>query len=115
MTWTESRSYCQSISGDLATWGMRNASTRNWIIENVVRPGAYVHYWIGLSDIEQEGIWKYIDGVNATAANTDFADGEPNDSLGDADCARLQRENNYRMDDDNCGQNYRAICERTLN
>nr|CAB3263208.1 uncharacterized protein LOC104266258 [Phallusia mammillata] len=115
MTWAQSRSYCQSIGGDLATWGMRDSSTRNSIIRNSLRPGPDVHYWIGLSDIDREGVWKYVDGVKRTNANTDFADGEPNDSKGGQDCARLWQEENYQMDDEDCGQNYRAICERTLN
>nr|CAB3231615.1 C-type lectin domain family 4 member F-like [Phallusia mammillata] len=115
MAWADSRSYCQSIGSDLATWGMRNASIRNWIIENLLRPRPDNGYWIGLSDIEQEGVWKYVDGVAITTTNTDFAVGEPSSGLPGEDCAHLWWERNYQMNDNLCSEYMLAICERIPN
>uniref|UniRef100_A0A4W5LAZ3 C-type lectin domain-containing protein n=1 Tax=Hucho hucho TaxID=62062 RepID=A0A4W5LAZ3_9TELE len=45
--------------------------------------GAFV--WIGLSDLETEGIWKWVDGTPLT---TGYWDGQPN-NLGDQDCVEF--------------------------
>ena len=74
-------------------------------------PGEQV--WIGLSDIEQEGYFVYIDGEPATSDNTGWASGEPNNSHGE-DCGGI----NYyifphnKANDVSCGNNYYALCER---
>ncbi|KAK7925833.1 hypothetical protein WMY93_008143 [Mugilogobius chulae] len=55
MTWQESRQYCQQRGADLS------------IITSVqeqefARVAFKEHRWIGLSDLEQEGVWKWVDG-----------------------------------------------------
>nr|CAB3231614.1 C-type lectin domain family 4 member F-like [Phallusia mammillata] len=113
--WADAREYCQSIGGDLATWGMRNATVRNSIIENVLRPAPPSSYWIGLSDLDQEGVWKYVDGVAVTSNNTDFSTGQPDNRGSGQDCGWLYFNYNFQMDDGSCADNGLAICERILN
>ena len=45
--------------------------------------------WIGLSDIETEGSFVFLDGVVSTASNTGWAPEEPNDGGQNEDCAHL--------------------------
>lgn len=47
---------------------------------NRINAGAFV--WIGLSDLETEGIWKWVDGTPLT---TGYRDGQPN-NLGPGLC-----------------------------
>nr|CAB3231613.1 C-type lectin domain family 4 member F-like [Phallusia mammillata] len=114
--WTDARKYCQSIGGDLATWGMRNATVRNWIVTNLLQTQPAADYWVGLDDIEHEGVWNYIDGFPVTENNTDFNTGEPNNiggpGLYNADCGHLNQIYTYKMDDHDCQRNQSAICER---
>nr|CAB3231610.1 C-type lectin domain family 4 member F-like [Phallusia mammillata] len=111
--WANARKYCQSIGGDLATWGMRNATVRNWIVANMLQTGGPLYYFIGLNDLEQEGVWNYVDGVPVTKNNTNFFPGEPNGGRG-AHCAGLSYYYGYVMDDLNCYLRQSAICERLL-
>lgn len=83
------------------------------IINNLLQ-GTLKSYWIGLSDIETEGVWKYVDGVVATPENSNFGKGEPNTNGGDpnSDCGQLYVGQSYTMDDVNCSLQQLAVCER---
>lgn len=85
------------------------------IINKLVSPVTRDSLWIGLSDLQKEGDWKYVDGVPATITNTNFASGEPNNGgTGgkNADCGQLWDQIKYQMDDDVCEVVKAAICER---
>ncbi|RXM91232.1 C-type lectin domain family 4 member F [Acipenser ruthenus] len=72
------------------------------------------HYWIGLSDKEEEGDWRWVDGtaINKTYWNTDL--NEPNNhaegSLEGEDCAVLNS-NSRSWFDVPCGYRYKWICQ----
>uniref|UniRef100_A0A4W5RLT0 C-type lectin domain-containing protein n=1 Tax=Hucho hucho TaxID=62062 RepID=A0A4W5RLT0_9TELE len=51
--------------------------------------GKDVHFWIGLTDSEMEGIWKWVDGTTPTT--TFWSRGEPNNSAGEEDCVVFNR------------------------
>ena len=46
-------------------------------------------YWIGLSDLVQDGTWRWQES-NKEPSYTNWAEGEPNDLNGDADCCMKQ-------------------------
>ncbi|KAJ0022148.1 hypothetical protein NQD34_009637, partial [Periophthalmus magnuspinnatus] len=53
-TWEESRSYCQEYGGDLIVINSNEEQEFVKLYED--------NKWIGLSDRETEGVWKWVDG-----------------------------------------------------
>jgi hypothetical protein len=64
-------------------------------------------WWLGLDDRDEEGVFRWIDG---DIADFQFwADGEPNDSGGDEDCAHFY--DGERWNDIYCDATMGVICE----
>jgi len=76
-------------------------------------PGDFTS-WIGLSDLQQQGTFLYLDGVPATTANTGWASGEP--SSKSENCAMLNyyRQPHNTVNDSVCGNDNYALCEKPL-
>lgn len=69
-------------------------------------------YWIGLSDIIQEGTYVW----QTTQQRPDFADwgsDEPNDLHHNEDCIELYQMKNFHWNDAPCSVKSRFICEIT--
>ncbi|XP_038153364.1 CD209 antigen-like protein C [Cyprinodon tularosa] len=65
--------------------------------------------WIGVSDIETEGSWKWVDG---TSMNLSFwRDNQPDNWKGDEDCAQYI---NKKWNDISCAASLKWICEKLL-
>ncbi|XP_055007349.1 C-type mannose receptor 2-like [Boleophthalmus pectinirostris] len=78
-SWQESRLYCQQRGADLT------------VITSVQEQEfAYSTFkerrWIGLTDLEQEGVWKWVDGSRLTLR---FWDPDQPDNKYDEDCGRF--------------------------
>ncbi|XP_056245524.1 asialoglycoprotein receptor 1-like [Seriola aureovittata] len=70
--------------------------------------------WIGLSDREEEGVWKWVDGtpLNLTywaEKQPDNGGGDP--KFGEEDCAHLGHDGSAHWNDMPCGSVLRWICE----
>ncbi|XP_062865235.1 uncharacterized protein LOC134327083 [Trichomycterus rosablanca] len=104
--WAESRQYCRERGADLV---IINSREEQEFIKNFK-----IDAWIGLSDEESEGGWKWVDGSALTSEY--WGPGEPNDYGNKEDCAAsahwITEFNNWN--DAPCFHNKGWICELTL-
>ncbi|XP_042601594.1 CD209 antigen-like protein C [Cyprinus carpio] len=61
-SWTESRRYCRERAADLI---IINNTEEQEFVKNI--SGGSGYFWIGLTDIEVEGRWKWVDGSTLTS------------------------------------------------
>uniref|UniRef100_A0A3B1K5R3 C-type lectin domain-containing protein n=1 Tax=Astyanax mexicanus TaxID=7994 RepID=A0A3B1K5R3_ASTMX len=105
-SWTESRNDCRKRGSDLVIINSREE--QDFI--NTLRKGQEV--WIGLSDAETEGVWKWVDGSELITGF--WHPGEPNGQE-NGNClltgySYSQGVNNWI--DHGCSLQYAWICEK---
>ncbi|KAF7709103.1 hypothetical protein HF521_015953 [Silurus meridionalis] len=101
--WSESRQDCKGKGADLMI--INNKKKQELVVGWKISEGA----WIGASDRDTEGVWKWVDG--SALKNKFFYGGEP-DNLGDEDCVVSDH---VAWHDVSCGKQYAWICERKIN
>eukprot|EP00063_Salmo_salar_P029062 XP_014003897.1 PREDICTED: CD209 antigen-like protein A isoform X2 [Salmo salar] len=104
-TWEQSKQDCVRSGADLVIIDSREE-------QNFIN-GFNGMFWIGLSDIETEGSWKWVDGTPLTIEY--WKRGEPNSFGGEEDCAeRMLIYSNIEQswNDAPCGQLKLGICEK---
>ncbi|XP_050977646.1 C-type lectin domain family 4 member M [Labeo rohita] len=92
-SWTESRRYCTERGADLI------------IIMDIQSTFAY--FWIGLTDNDEEGRWKWVDGSTLTSGF--WSSGEPNGYKGQ-NCVLSSP---LGWIDYSCNLSFQWICKRS--
>ncbi|XP_029981356.1 CD209 antigen-like protein E [Sphaeramia orbicularis] len=101
-SWTDSRSDCRSQGGDLVI-------INNIEEQRIMWTPTHIEYWIGLSDSEQEGVWKWVDGSALTLRL--WYPNQPNDYNGGQDCGISNYDN---WNDLSCNEERHYVCEKPL-
>ncbi|XP_036418137.1 CD209 antigen-like protein C [Colossoma macropomum] len=101
-SWSESRQDCRERGADLVIINSREEQN----FTEILKRGHTI--WIGLTDSETEGVWKWVDG---SALTTGFwGSGEPNSRAGDEDCVVTGQ----NWADYPCSTRFMWICERNV-
>ncbi|XP_012994200.2 CD209 antigen-like protein E isoform X1 [Esox lucius] len=107
-TWYESRQDCQRRNADLV---IINSEEEQKLIS-----GLKMRFWIGLTDKDEEGTWKWVDGTKLTTGY--WLSGQPDNFQSQEDCAEIYIWDNKRLElwnDLNCETKRNWICEKMLN
>ncbi|XP_049328045.1 asialoglycoprotein receptor 1-like [Astyanax mexicanus] len=99
--WNESRDDCRERGSDLL---MINSREEQDFINTLIEDQKV---WIGLSDGETEGVWKWVDGSELITGF--WLPGEPN-IYGDEDCVI----NEWNWADYPCNRQFNWICEKRI-
>ncbi|XP_073714317.1 C-type lectin domain family 4 member M-like isoform X2 [Misgurnus anguillicaudatus] len=101
-SWDESRRYCREKGADLIIINNREE-------HDFIKKMAGTEYtWIGLSDSDEEGRWKWVDGSTLTSGF--WHTGDPNGGRKE-NCA-LKHSSLWA--DYPCNDAYKCICEKTF-
>uniref|UniRef100_UPI003AAA5A61 C-type lectin domain family 4 member E-like n=1 Tax=Centroberyx gerrardi TaxID=166262 RepID=UPI003AAA5A61 len=109
-TWDNSRQDCRDRGADLVV--IDSAAEQTFL--STLTNGA-ASAWIGLSDRDMEGTWKWIDETPLTEeywAGSQPDNGGGNPRWGEEDCARIiTGKTKENWNDQNCANSLRWICE----
>ena len=72
LSWKEAKEYCESLGGHLVTITSQN---ENNFVQGLTSDGTQTNYYIGGTDEETEGTWKWVTGEAFSYIN--LGDGEP--------------------------------------
>ncbi|XP_036840111.1 uncharacterized protein LOC110528604 isoform X1 [Oncorhynchus mykiss] len=106
-TWEESRKDCNERGAQLVIINSREEQT---FINGLYGPGNET--WIGLTNVDTEGTWKWVDGTPLTTAY--WKTGKPSSSLGaDQDCVAFIHHSSDpgEWNDEECHKSNNWICE----
>ena len=78
MEFEEAEEFCKSLGGYLATI---SSEMENEFLYKMMKEKGFSNAYFGYSDAEEEGTWKWLNGENLLYEN--WAEGEPNDSMGE--------------------------------
>ncbi|KAF1382914.1 hypothetical protein PFLUV_G00148770 [Perca fluviatilis] len=106
-SWKDSRKDCRERGADLV---VIDSSHKQTFISGIINRDT----WIGLTDRDEEGTWKWVDGTPLTLKRWETAqpdNGSGNPRWGDEDCAHV-RAITLEWNDLSCKSALGWICEK---
>ncbi|XP_063289531.1 C-type lectin domain family 10 member A-like [Pelobates fuscus] len=101
LSWQESMQWCRRKGAHLAV--INNAEKQYFMLGLVKKTS-----WIGLSDRDLEGDWRWVDGTPYDKTTTFWSLKQPNNA-GNEDCVTLSPGTGWN--DDKCFKAYNIVCE----
>ncbi|XP_003450639.1 C-type lectin domain family 4 member E [Oreochromis niloticus] len=113
LDWVKSRDSCEEMGSHLTI--LHTVEQHDALAKEAKRIGGfYYHYWIGLSDIETEGEWRWVDNTTLEHKYWDQVSSEPdNHHTGGEhgeDCGTLDSHSKTWFDVP-CDHIYKRICQ----
>uniref|UniRef100_A0AAY5EYQ1 C-type lectin domain-containing protein n=1 Tax=Electrophorus electricus TaxID=8005 RepID=A0AAY5EYQ1_ELEEL len=120
-TWSEGRQDCNNRGADLVIINSREEQRERASVhlifhtlqphlqEFTVKMVGNSKAWIGLTDTEKEGEWKWVDGTEFTTEY--WKENEPNDIDNNEDC--VEQTNKKGWNDNACSEKQMWICEKS--
>uniref|UniRef100_A0A3Q4MX43 C-type lectin domain-containing protein n=1 Tax=Neolamprologus brichardi TaxID=32507 RepID=A0A3Q4MX43_NEOBR len=106
-SWHSARKHCTDQGADLVV--IDSPEEQNFIASFTQK-----ETWIGLSDIEQEGTWKWVDGTPLKLELTRYwASLQPDNLLFRENCAHI-RYQQTSWNDERCENSLQWVCEKLL-
>ena len=68
LTWQQAKEFCENAGGHLATM---TSITEYYAIRTLISDGSCYEYWLGATDNEFEGSWKWVTGEPLSWKNWD--------------------------------------------
>lgn len=103
--YSEAQLYCQARGGHLA---MPRDEASNTALAEYIREAGIGRVYIGLDDLEREGVFMYVDR-SPMSTFSKWRRGEPNNAYDDEDCAELLTSGEWT--DVSCSPTMYFICE----
>ena len=111
-SWADAEDFCQQEGGHLAS--IPTEDVNNFVWEEMERQGQN-HFWIGGSDLEEEGVWNWND---CSLWNFTFWEaGEPNNNNGEQHCLQHWAHHFYDAhgwDDYECETEKPFVCSKMM-
>ncbi|XP_043935080.1 CD209 antigen-like [Protopterus annectens] len=109
--WFDAQAHCKSLSADLVVIKSKEEQE----FTQLARTDHSRFYWIGMTDKDTEGSWRWVDGTpcNSASGNPVFWHSNQPNNIGNEDCAVMYPDATWH--DYSCSDKYRWICEKTAN
>ncbi|XP_027234740.2 C-type lectin domain family 4 member M isoform X1 [Penaeus vannamei] len=108
LSWSDARDRCRQMQGDLAA-PKRYGLFRQFMIEQ--RLGRAYTYWLGASDAEEEGAWRWVDGRPVDMGSGVWASNQPNEGRA-ANCLAVKPAYRFVASDEECHAGRYFICQQ---
>ncbi len=105
-SWSGSNDTCTEYGYDSLA-AAHDSSEADNLRQVVLDAGGWSDTWIGLSDLDENDVWTWMDGTEATYF--DWGSGEP--SPGEENCVEIYATNSWTWNDRPCAESFPFVCE----
>ncbi|XP_071792630.1 C-type lectin LmsL-like [Asterias amurensis] len=111
-TWSAARDYCRSVGKELAI--LETKEELEFIQQLLRDPAVHQNHWLGASDLEKEGSFKWLDWSDLPSDSTMWGTNQPDNYAGKEHCVHVhtKRTNGSFLTDKVCSKKFKSICEQ---